>query len=291
MQTIFLSGATGFLGSHILNTLVQEKHNIIIALREKSDTWRINDIIGNTKVYWLNKTSLNAIFQENQIDGVIHTACSYGRANTTILDTVNANVLFGLEILEAAKRGKSSFFINTDTLLPANINNYSLSKKQFVAWLRTYENQIKIVNVKIEHMYGVKDDSTKFVSWFLNEAIYTDKTINLTSGVQKRDFIYIDDVVNAYLLIIKNLAVLKQWSDFDIGTGDFIAVKDFITNISNTLLSIKNIDITSRLNFGAIPYRDNEIMSPILDNSSLIKLGWTPKIDLKRGIEKIINNI
>ncbi len=291
MPTIFLSGATGFLGSHILHKLVKEKYTIVIALRETSDTWRIEDIIRQVKVYRLNEVTVKMIFQENKIDGVIHTACNYARANTRISEIISANIIFGLELIEAAISENVSFFVNTDTLLPESVSNYSQSKKQFVGWLNTYKGHIKIINVKIEHMYGVKDDSNKFIHWFLNEAINSNKIINLTSGVQKRDFIYIDDVIDAYMLILKNLDVLKEWSEFEIGTGSSIAVKIFIQSISEALLKIKKIDLTNRLNFGAIPYRTNELMTPILDNSSLLKLGWTPNITVEEGIEKIINSI
>lgn len=291
MPTILLTGATGFLGSHILHELVLNGFDVVIALREKSDILRIKDIIDKVKVYRLNEATIGSIFDQNNIDGVIHTACNYARPNTSIKEILNSNVIFGLNIVEEAVRTKVKFFINTDTLLPANLNYYALSKNQFVIWLKTFTDGIKIINVRIEHMYGCKDDSNKFIYWFLNEALHSTKTINLTSGLQKRDFIYIDDVTSAYLLILKNITNFENWTEFDIGTGLFVTVKSFIQSIVYALQKYKNIDVTSRLNFGAIPYRDNEIMSPILDNSRLIQLGWKPEIGLEKGIEKIIKNI
>lgn len=58
--------------------------------------------------------------------------------------------------------------------------------------------QTKMINIKIEHMYGALDDENKFIYWLINKLKQNVEKIDLTSGVQKRDFIYIDDIVSAY---------------------------------------------------------------------------------------------
>lgn len=291
MQTIFLTGATGFLGSHLLAAFITHGYKVIIAIREHSDLWRIHDLISHVKLYQLNEISIEKIFDDNRIDGIIHTACNYGRGDVSVSETVASNVIFGIKILETAVKNKVKFFINTDTLLPQNVNVYSLSKNQFTAWLRLFSSQINIINLKIEHMYGAKDDSNKFIYWFINQAINSEKTINLTSGIQKRDFIYIDDVVNAYLLILSKWTELGKWAEFDIGTGKFLSVKEFLEQISYAIFAIKKIEIQNKLNFGAVPYRENDIMIPEMDNSKLLALGWIPHVSVAEGVKKIIESL
>ena len=138
-------------------------------------------------------------------------------------------------------------------------------------------------------MYGVNDDGKKFIPWIINEMINTNGSINLTSGIQLRDFIDVSDVVAAYNLVIQKSATLKVWNEFDLGTSTFIEVKKLVLKLALNIEKKFNKIILPRLNFGAIPYRNEEIMVPVLDNSKLIELGWNPLVTIDEGIEKILN--
>jgi CDP-paratose synthetase len=289
-KKILLTGGTGFLGSHLLESFISNDIEVAILIRSKSDSWRISHLLKKVKVYNIDEINLKEIFQEFKPEIIVHTACSYGRKNEPIIDVVNTNLIFGLQLLEESIKNKVKTFINTDSLLPRNINDYSLSKAQFTDWLKKKYNQIQVVNFRIEHMYGVKDDDNKFIPWLINTMKNGDDQINLTSGIQMRDFIYITDIVNAFNLIIQKRESLPAWNEFEVGTNTFIEVREFVLKIAE-LLEIKyNKVIIPRLNFGAIPYRKKEIMIPKLNNKKLINLGWDYKVDIKEGIEKIIKN-
>ncbi|MGC8729298.1 MAG: NAD-dependent epimerase/dehydratase family protein, partial [Elusimicrobiales bacterium] len=72
-KTILLTGATVFLGSHILKRFYG-KYEIIILKRSFSNTWRISNYLNKVKYYDIDKTDLSIPFKENKIDYVIHTA-------------------------------------------------------------------------------------------------------------------------------------------------------------------------------------------------------------------------
>lgn len=290
-QTILLTGATGFLGSHLLESFIAQGLDVVILKRSTSDTWRINHLLKKIKSYNVDKEALEIIFQQVKPTVIVHTACSYGRRNENIVDIVNTNLIFGLQLMEEGIKNKTQTFINTDSLLPRNVNNYSLSKHQFTDWLQKNAEQIQVVNLKIEHMYGPKDGNTKFLPWLINEMINTSEVINLTSGIQKRDFIFISDVVAAYDIVLQKRKSLPRWNQFDVGTNVFTEVKEFVLYLAHKLEESNNKKLTSRLNFGAIPYRKKDVMVPMIDNTKLISLGWTPKINIKKGVEKILKNI
>lgn len=288
MAKILLTGATGFLGSHLLESFVSKGHEVTVLKRSTSDTWRIDHLLHKIISFNTDQVNLKTIFQEIKHDIVVHTACSYGRKNESLLDIVNSNLIFGLDLLEESINSNVNTFINTDSLLPRNLNDYSLSKAQFTDWLQKCSDKIQVVNFKIEHMYGLKDDTKKFLPWLINEMINGIDDISLTSGIQKRDFIYISDVVTAYDLVIQKRQSLPSWNVFDIGTNVFTEVKDFVLKIANKLEISYNTQIVSRLKFGAIPYRSGDIMLPHLDNRKLIELGWNPKVAVIDGIQKIL---
>jgi len=288
-MNILLTGATGFLGSHLLESFISKGFEVTILKRSTSKTFRINSLLKKVEFYDIDTLSnLDIVFFKHKFDVIVHTACSYGRGGESIVEMVNSNLIFGLNLMELGIKNNVQTFINTDSLLPRDINNYSLSKAQLSDWLKQYANKIQFINLKVEHMYGPKDDTKKFLPWLINRMIKNTGEIELTSGVQKRDFIYIDDVVAAFNLVLKKRKNLESYQRFDVGTNEFIEVKDFVLLIAGQLEKITNKEIHSILKFGAKEYRKGEIMVPVLDNSALLNLGWKPKTKLQQGIKKIL---
>jgi nucleoside-diphosphate-sugar epimerase len=285
--TVLLTGATGFLGSHLLEALLKNGHKIVILKRSTSDVWRIKDHMDQVVSYDVDIQGIELAFEQQRIDVVMHTACHYGRNGDSITQVVESNLMFGLRILDACLKYNTGTFFNTDSLLPRDLNTYSLSKKQFVEYLKQQSSKIKMINLKLEHMYGPKDDATKFVSWVLSQLKANVKKIKLTEGEQLRDFIYIDDVVSAYLTTLEKTSGLIGFNEFDVGTGQFVSVRSFLEQLKE-IYEIKLGTTSTRFEFGAIPYREGEMMSVELNNQPLRALGWQPKMNLTAGIEKVV---
>lgn len=281
---ILLTGANGFLGSHLLEALLKENYSVTILKRSTSDMWRIEHLKGSYKSYDIDLQPIEQAFIEHPIDCVLHTACHYGRNDDSITSIVDSNLMYGLEILELAIAHKTRTFINTASFLPSQINTYSLSKQQFLAYLKKLSINIQVINMKLEHMYGPKDDNMKLMGWLTSQFQEGKQDINLTSGIQKRDFIYVNDVVTSFLVIIKHLDYLESYNEFEVGTGESIQVREFIKKIKQVYESLHG-KIKTKLNFGVIPYRKGEVMEFKVNNDSLRRLGWNALIDLENGIE------
>lgn len=290
MKTVLLTGATGFLGSHLLESLLSGGYELVILKRSTSDTWRIKHLLSKVKIYDVDTQNVEQAFMDQSIDAVIHTACSYGRNGESISEIVDSNLIFGLKLLDACLKYNVGVFCNTDTLLNKGLNDYALSKNQLTEWLKQKSDQIQIINMKLEHMYGPKDDSTKFVSWLLSQIKDGVAEVQLTSGEQRRDFIYIADVVSAYLKVLEKADELQQYCEFEVGTGESIPVKSFIKILERSYEDIFSSSSTF-LKFGAIPYREGEVMEFRVDNSSLIDLGWEPVYSLVQGVKLTIEDI
>ena len=287
-MTILLAGATGFLGSYLLKLFINSNYKIIALKRSTSNTYRIEEYINQTVLYDIDKTEISTIFKKHKIDIVVNTVTNYGRKDSNISSIIDTNLIFSLKLLEESINANVKAFINTDTLLERNINAYALSKAQLVDWMQFLSNkQTKMINIKIEHMYGPLDDENKFIYWLINQLKQNVEKIDLTSGVQQRDFIYIDDIISAYKTVLQNINTLSNYEEFELGNGNSIEVKEFVKQILKEL----NIGqtITTKLNFGAIAYRANENMNIQANISKLKNLGWSPKVSVKNGIDKILN--
>jgi len=286
-MTILIAGATGFLGSYLLKSFINSDYKIIAVKRSTSNTYRIKEYLNQVTLYDIDKTELLAIFENHKIDIVLNTVTNYGRKDSKISSIVDTNLIFGLKLLEESVNANVEVFINTDTLLDRNINAYALSKAQLVDWMQFLSSKnTKIINVMIEHMYGLLDDEDKFIYWLVNQLKQNVEKIDLTSGVQKRDFIYIDDIVNAYETIIKNVDRFSNYEEFELGSGNSIEVKEFVQQIVKELNI--NQTIITKLNFGAIPYRANENMNMEANTKKLRNLGWKSQVSIEDGIKKII---
>ena len=277
---ILLTGATGFLGSHLIPAFLAAGHEVAILKRSFSDTRRIKAYLDKVKSFDIDLVPLERSFEEcGQFDCVVHTATNYGRQEETATEVFEANLAFPLRLLQTAT------FFNTATILYQYLNYYALSKRQFEDWGRIFANQGKIqfVNIKLEHMYGPGDDPSKFTTRIVQSCVKNIDKIELTPGEQKRDFIYIDDVVDAYALLLKKVPDLKdKFQEFDLGSGRAVSIREFVETVHSLTGS------TTMLLFGALPYRENEIMKSEADITKLLNLGWRPKYDLVTGLKKMI---
>lgn len=287
---ILLTGATGLLGSHLLEAMLERGYSVITVKRSFSNTWRIDHLLTKVKAYDIDRIPLEAIFEENKIDVVIHTATHYGRTQEPASEIVDANLDFPLRLLETAIRFDTDTFFNTDTLLDRHLSNYALSKKQFAEWLKVFSEARKIrgINLKIEHMYGPGGDEKNFITWVLKQMIHGAKKVPLTRGEQKRDFVYISDVVDAYLLLLEKQEGPSSYSEFEVGTGQSVSIKSLVLRLKELVGRVQKREIETLLDFGSVPYRKGEPMEIQANISKLAAVGWKPKVPLDVGLRVLV---
>jgi len=286
-KKILITGATGFLGSHLLPALIGKGYDIIILKRSFSNTWRIQNVLSQIKSYDIDKTDMKKIFDENEIGGIIHLATDYGKKNdNNIIQMSKANIELPAQLLDSCTKYGIKFFINTHTFANNKYSLYSATKSAFTEIARYFaaNYQVKFINMRLEYMYGEKDDYTKFVP-FVIKSILEDKEIRATEGEQKRDFIYVKDIVDVYLKVLDNLKNLdKKFLEFEIGTGNSISLRDFVSEIE------EKVNKKANIKWGEIPYRKNEIFDSKADIKKAKNIiGWYPKYDISNGLKKTVD--
>jgi nucleoside-diphosphate-sugar epimerase len=288
-MNILLSGATGFLGSHLLKTFLKNGHNVTVLKRKNSNIKRIQQIEYKYDSFDIDNGGLSDAFSHTAYDVVVHTAVNYGRNIDTINQLIESNITFPIELLHNSAKYSAGCFINAGTILDRNVSLYALSKAQFVEWMFVYRKRIKCINLRIEYMYGPKDDKNKFIDYIISRLLDNVNEISLTPGEQKRDFIFINDVVIAFMYILENVKKFDSFSEFDIGSGVKTSIKDLVLLIYKL---INNGDtLKTKLNFGAMPYRENEKMDIDVDIDPLVNMGWLPEKKLVDGLIETINGI
>jgi len=283
-MTVLATGGTGFLGAHLVRRLAADGHDVILAKRSTSSTERLGELAGSLSSFDLDLVPLEDIFAARRIDAVLHCATDYGRKETPASGVIDANLVLPLKLLELAVKSKTRVFINTDTILDKRVSVYALSKSQFCDWLKHFSPQLIAINVALEHFFGPGDDATKFVSRMVSDSLAGVPRIALTPGLQKRDFIYIDDVVSAFAALIEHAAAMPNgYHPYEVGTGRKTTIRDFMS-----LVVRLSGNTGTKLDFEAIPYRENEVMDTNVDLRGLTALGWAPEVPLEEGLRRTI---
>lgn len=288
---ILLTGALGFVGSNLLIALNKAGHEIVAIKRSTSILpILIKELEG---VIWIDSDQnlYSTLESLSKIDIVVHMATNYLSSINNWVDVEYDNVVFPLKLLQFSINNGCNIFINTDTFFSrkeysyAHMEEYISTKRYFSLWglLATRKNpEFIFINARLEHVYGPGDNKEKFITWLLENLIANKKEIKLTTCTQKRDFIYIDDVVDAFLCIVNNAASLKGYAEIGIGTGYSVPLKDFI------LMAKEIAGSTTKLIFGAVPQRQGEIMCSQADSAILNSFGWGSKFNIADGIDRIL---
>jgi len=290
LKNILVTGADGFLGAHLIECL-KNKYTIIGLVKNSAQLIRLDP---KSKKYCIveDEKNLAHLLNKNHIDCIIHTATIYKGLPDNLSELIETNILLPIRLLQAGLQSNLKAFINTDSFFNDDrfkydyLCDYTLSKKQINEWLKFFINKFIIINIKLQHIYGPGDSDSKFVPSLINDLILGVPFITSTLGEQKRDFIFIKDVVSAYEIILDNFenfskTNFKVW-EANIGTGKSLTLKEFI-DLTLTLTGSK-----TEIKYGSIPYRKGEIMDSFAPSGLLGELGWAPIFSLEQGLKETI---
>lgn len=291
---ILLTGPGGFLGSALAKHWAMSGHDMWLLARSSSRLERIKDLPASAQVVRMSHPEeIISIICQAKPDAIVHTACSYGRKGESVLDLIDANMRLGIALLQAAldsnprEDAPPILFLNTGTVLEAGVSNYALSKTQFSAWgamlSASAPKQLQFIDVRLQQMYGPGDDCSKFTTHAIEACRQNVARLALTKGEQLRDFIHIDDVVQAYDCILERSHQFAACDVIDVGSGEAVTMRNFVELVKQ----LTGADTV--LDFGAVPYRENEAMLCVANTERLRSLGWHPTIELRDGLSRLLN--
>ena len=289
-MNVLLTGATGYIGKNLLERLLKEEHEVTIIKRKTSKLLKsykkIKEVIFDGTYESLEKGI------EIKPDVVIHLATCFLANHTSdkIEDLIDSNILFGTYLLEYMAKNSIKYFINTETYAeslngkeynPQNL--YSATKMAFKDILKFYadDSRLKIISLVLSDTYGPGDTRKKFINLTIEAIKNKNNIFNMSLGEQEICYVYIEDVVEAY---IRAIEILKEIQEKEIRTYSVFG-NEIVT--LNELVSIVEEVFNYKLNCnkGFFKYRNREIMK--FDYNIDRLLGWSPKVILKEGIKKL----
>lgn len=296
MKQIAVTGATGFIGSHLVRELVRNKESVSIIVRDRKKAKRcFSDMLNQISIYSMDDSIIHlAEFLKNQkITDVVHLATKYITQSNTedISYLVEGNILFGMQVLEAMKLAGVKRIVNTASswqhyqnkeYCPVNV--YAATKQAFEDILRYYSHAegIHAITLEIYDTYGEADNRSKLIpSW--KRIGQTGEEILLSAGEQKLDYVYIEDIIAGIIKALQLLETIPQNEYYEkkyaLSSDKIYTLREIATvfeQVYHTKLSIQ---------WGEKPYRVREVMEPYRGLERLP--GWKPKYTLEDGFQKM----
>jgi len=280
MKKILITGSSGFIGS---------------ALKLKLSSIGYEILEFNTKVGNISDKNIFNGYQTEGIAYVFHLAAKTYVPDswTDTFDFYNTNVIGTENVLEFCRRKEipltfvSSYLYGQPEKLPISEshiivpnNPYAHSKYLAEQLCEFYAKEFGVNTVIIRpfNAYGVGQSGKFLIPSVIRQAIAGDE-IKVKDLTPRRDYIYIDDLIDALVLTMRSL---KRFSVYNIGSGYSVSVKDVIDTVQSILGTDKKVIADNII-------RKNEINDVIADISKAKKeLGWYPSLTFYDGIKRMI---
>ena len=272
---ILIAGGSGFIGKYFLNSILHSNfYEIHIIHRSKSD---LNFLKSHKKfhLYNIDDIGCNDIINIVKPHIAINFVCSYSK------EMYFSNFEFGKLFVDSCIKHRVGYFINTHTLLKSDKSEYLKTKLLFVEYLKKEQNNINIINISPELVYGNHYHENKLINYLATE-LKNKKEIHIMNSNQKRDFIHISDLINAYTSVISNINKFKRFSQIDVATGNLTTVKNFVNLF---------IEVFFKLNNSRVIFNNNSTYILKYNLDTLKSFDWNYKISLNEGLSIMYNNL
>jgi nucleoside-diphosphate-sugar epimerase len=286
---ILVTGATGFIGKNLVNKLIELNIEVTVNLHSEKPSPFTNKV----KTYRLNEKNIQSdidFLKTSEFSGIIHLASLYITTHKSEEATslVTTNVTFSTYVLECAAKAKINWFINTGTFWQnfqnrdySPVNLYAATKQAFenIAQYYIETNKIKFCTLRLSDTYGPNDTRAKIFNLW-NRIARTGETLDMSMGEQVIDISFIDDIVNAFILLATHLQ--NNRSDVNSGNVYSVMAEERFTLKELSVVFEKATKTKLNINWGEKQYRDREVMIP-WENGVLVP-EWKSKTNLMEGI-------
>lgn len=296
MVNIAVIGGAGFIGSHLVDRLIELGHEVVVI--DNFSTGKIKNINKRATIVKISIIdNLDSIFEACNFDYVFHLAAQIDLRDSirNPINDANINIIGSLNIIQNCIKHNVKKLIFTSTggaiysenaKMPwteksaANpVSPYGLAKL-------TVEKYIKMlipdsVIFRLSNVYGPRQSNSEcgVISIFLNNIRSKNKITVLGSGEQSRDFIFVSDVIDSFILALEGKL---ESGIFNVSTGVATSLNDIIKIMRNEFETDFEIEHEE--------FVPGEMLHSRLSSEKLIKTGWKPSMDLKDGLQYLIKN-
>lgn len=297
---VLITGAEGFIGSHLTRRLAGEGARVTALVRPGADLSRLAGRDGRIAIHPLDirrRSELSALTAAARPVWVFHLAAvtDPSRSPAGLDRCLEVNLGGTLNLLRSLAGIPCERLLAVDTaeiygrnpapfredMVPDPISPYSLSKAAATLLCRTWAAAygFPVTVLRLFLAYGPGQGPERFLPQLL-DAGFSGRPFRMTAGEQTREYTYIDDVVEGCLIAARRG---PPGEIINLGSGEEISLRELVEKVGKILRRRVVLDPDT------LPYRENEIWRFVGDHSRAARLlGWRARIDLEEGLVRTI---
>lgn len=301
MKKVLITGGAGFIGSNLADKLIEDGYEVVII--DNLSTGSKKNLNKKARFYKANiqDKKISNIFAKEKPDAVFHYAAQISVRDSVSdpIEDAKINILGSLNILENCKKykvqkiifsssggsiyGETDTFPTTETCKEVPLSPYAIAKLSVEKYLYFYYKffGLGFVSLRFSNIYGPRQNSkgeAGVIAIFIDKMLDKGEIVINGTGKQTRDFLFVDDVVSASILALKENKV----GIFNLGT----AIETDINRVFYKLKEILKLDYKE--SFGQAQSGESE--RSCLDFSKTKEnFGWEPLYNFDKGLEKTVN--
>jgi len=296
---IVVTGGAGFIGSHLVDRLIEEGHGVVVLDHHQKDKLRFPNPAAKVYKLRFGDPQVEAALAKEKPEAIFHLAAQISVTFSVEhpIDDVETNIIDALKLLEYGRRAgvKKIVFVSsggaiygdhsivpTPEVMDAKpISPYGIHKQAFEHYLDSLQNSsdISVAVLRPANIYGPRQQLTGgeggVMPIFLNNFLNNRESVVFGDGSSTRDYLYVADAVDAFVAALD----CKPPHPVNISTGRETSIAELwqiLTAIHDGAALKKHL-----------PFRPGEIMRSCLDASAAETiLNWQPKTSLEQGLRE-----
>lgn len=296
-----VTGGSGFVGANLARRLLSLGHEVHLFLRANRDWWRLDEILPKLRTHYLDvgDEKLGSVIQEIKPQWIFHLA-AYGAYSwqDDLQQMVRTNIQGTMNLVRACTKHGFESFVNAgssseygykdhppaETECPEPNSHYALTKVAATMFCQhtARKEGVPITTLRLYSAFGPYEDPNRLMPTLIAHGLKGGLP-PLVAPETARDYVFIDDVVDAFLLAAGHQSH-NPGAIYNLGTGIQTNLRQ-VVEVARRVMSING-----QPEWGSMPSRHWDTTCWVADNRLIVReLGWAPRRSFEQGFQEMTN--